>query len=85
MKKFIYKINKPFSIYEDEKGNMSIAETDEQKKAGTSFASTAKYVDYEDDDKKAIEQTKITEELKQEGYIELKTKKDFPKSKKSKS
>lgn len=70
MKKFKYKVLKPFSIFEDEKGNRKIAETDEEKRSGTSFSKNAKFVDYrcESED---ITQDPFTHELCEEGYIEF--------------
>jgi hypothetical protein len=70
MKRFEYKVLKPFSIYKDSEGRKRIALTDDERKVGTTFNLSTKYVDYENKEDK-IRQGSITKRLCKRQYLKL--------------
>jgi len=70
MIRFEYKVLKSFLIYRDLKGKRQVARTDEEKKSGTSFGLTSRYVDYESKENE-IEQDPFTSRLCKLQYLKL--------------
>jgi len=69
MKRYEYKVLKPFTIIK-ENDEHRLAENGEERQNGSSFEPTNQYVDYEMP-KIGFERGDITKKLLKEGYIEL--------------
>lgn len=67
---FRYKVLKPFVVFKTDTGELKIAQTEEEKKSGSKYSMSTKYVDYRFE-KAGLGQADITHILESQKYIQL--------------